>query len=547
MNLFNIAQSGLSAAQSALNVVGNNLSNAMTAGYSRQDIILGEAGGNTTRTGFFGYGVQTNDVKRCYDGFLNNQVRGATAQFQALQGRYEQLSQIDDLLGDDTNNLSVTQGNLFSAMEKMSSDPVSPAARQEVLSQFKALANQYRSNSSTLNGLEKSTNSKIGQAVDDINSCAKQLASLNKEIAKVQAGSGNLPADMLDQRDRVLAQLSGLTGIKVNENSVTGRVDVTLANGLSLVNGDSTCELKAQPAEEDPSKTVVSYTDASGNATRLDEDKLDGGTLGGLFAFRNHDLSDARNQLNQLALQMANAFNQVNRGGYDLEGNAGGDIFSLADPQAIANSTNQGDATLAVTRSDLSAVKAEQYRLTFTGPASSDWTVTTADGRAITPTVGDDGSLSFEGITVTPQGTPQADDSFLFNPTAGAADSLSVAIADGDGIAASSSADASDESNNENIQKMLDIKNQPVVGKATLSEAYASLVSSVGSSMTTLNASRTTAQSVAAQWEQQQQSVAGVDINEEYINLQMYTQYYQANSQVLQTATTLFDTLLSIK
>jgi len=547
MNLFNIAQSGLSAAQSALNVVGNNLSNAMTTGYSRQEIMLGEAGGKTTRNGFFGYGVQTDDVKRCYDGFLNNQVRGATAQFQALEGRYEQLSQIDDMLGDDTSNISVTQGNLFSAMEKMSSDPVSPAARQEVLSQFRALANQYRSNSSTLNGLEKSTNSKISQAVDDINSCAKQLASLNQQIAKVQAGSGNLPADLLDQRDRVLGQLSGLTGINVNENSTTGRVDVTLANGLSLVSGDSVCALKAQPAADNPAKTQVSYTDAAGNALLLDEDKMSGGTLGGLFAFRNHDLADARNQLNQMALQMANAFNQVNRAGYDLNGNAGGDIFTLADPQAIANAGNQGDATLAVSRSDLSAVKAETYRLTFTGPASSDWTVTTADGRTLTPTLGNDGSLSFEGITVTPQGAPQASDSFTLNPTAGAADSLQVAISDGDAIAASGSADPSDESNNENIKKMLDIKNQQVVGKATLSEAYASLVSSVGSSMTTLNASRTTAESVASQWEQQQQSVSGVDINEEYINLQMYTQYYQANSQVLQTATTLFDTLLSIK
>lgn len=547
MNLFTIAQSGLSAAQSALNVVGNNLSNAMTAGYSRQAIVLGEAGGRTTRNGFFGYGVQTSDVKRSYDGFLNNQVRGATAQFQALQGRYEQLSQIDDLLGDDTNNLSVTQSNLFSAMEKMSSDPVSPAARQEVLSQFRALASQYRSNSATLNGLEKSSNVKISQAVDDINSCARQLASLNQQIARVQAGSGNLPADLLDQRDRVLGQLSGLTGINVNENSATGRVDVTLANGLPLVNGDSLCALQAQPAADDPAKTVVAYLDASGNSMLLDEEKNSGGTLGGLFAFRNHDLTDARNQLNQLALQMANAFNQVNRGGYDLAGNAGGDIFSLADPQAIANSANQGSATLAIVRSDPAAVQATTYRLTFTGPDGSDWTVTTADGRTLTPTLGDDGSLSFEGVTVTPQGAPQAGDSFLFNPTAGAADSLSVAISDGDDIAASGSADPSDESNNENIRKMLEIKNQAVVGKATLSDAYASLVSSVGSSMTTLNASRTTAQNVAAQWEQQQQSVAGVDINEEYINLQMYTQYYQANSQVLQTATTLFDTLLSIK
>lgn len=122
-----------------------------------------------------------------------------------------------------------------------------------------------------------------------------------------------------------------------------------------------------------------------------------------------------------------------------------------------------------------------------------------------------------------------------------------MAISSGDQIAASSSADATEESNNENIKQMVDIKNQQLIGKATLSEAYASLVSSVGSSMTSVKSACSTAAGVLDQWGQQQQSVAGVDINEEYINMQMYTQYYQANSQVLQTATTLFDTILNIK
>jgi len=547
MNLFNIAQTGLNAAQAAMNVVGNNISNSMTEGYSRQNIILGEAGGRTTAYGFFGYGAQTNDVQRCYDAFLNNQVRGATTQFQGLNGRYEQLSQIDNIFGDDTNNLSVTLGNIFEAMTKMSSDPASTAARQELFSQFKSVADQYQSNSNTLTGLEKSTNTKIGQAVDDINGYAKQLASLNKEIAKVQATRGGLPSDLLDQRDQLLTSLSGLTGIRVNENSTTGRVDVTLANGLSLVNGDSVCELNTQPAADNPEKIVVSYTDSAGNPMLLDENTMSGGTLGGLFTFRNTDLKEAENQLNQLALQMATRFNQVNQEGYDQNGDAGSTLFSVADPEAIANRLNSGDASLTITRSDATAIQPEDYTLTFTGPASSDWSVKTADGRTLTPTVGDDGSLNFEGLTVRPQGTPQPDDSFQLNPLSGVAGSLTVAIGSGAQIAASDSADPSEQSNNENIKKMLDIKNQQLVGKSTLNEAYASLVSSVGSSMSTLQTSCKTSEGVLSQWSQQQQSVTGVDINEEYINLQMYTQYYRASSQVLQTATTLFDTLLSIK
>ncbi len=222
MNLLNLAQTGLSSAQSALNVVGNNLSNAMTSGYSRQSIILGEAGGRTAGNGFFGYGVQVNGVQRAYDSFINNQVRGAATEYQAMASRYQQLSQIDNMLGDDTSNVSVTLGNAFGAMEKMSSDPVSLAARQETLSQFKALSYQFQNNSKTLNGLEKSTNTQISQTVNDINASTEQLARLNREIEKIQGQTGTLPPDLLDQRDSLLSKLNDQIGIRVTENPTTG-------------------------------------------------------------------------------------------------------------------------------------------------------------------------------------------------------------------------------------------------------------------------------------------------------------------------------------
>lgn len=547
MNLINLAQSGLSSAQSALNVVGNNLNNAVTPGYSRQNIMLGQAGGKTTNVGFFGYGVQVNGVQRAYDGFINNQVRGSMTEFMGLSSRAQQLSQIDNMLGDDTDNISVTMGNIFESLKKMSSDPVSAAARQGALGQFKAISNQFNSNSNTLNGLEKSTNTQITQSVADINASAKQLAKLNQEIEKIHGQTGDLPADLLDQRDSLLSVLSEQVGIRVNENTTTGRVDVTLANGMPLVNGDRAYQLEASASSEDPSKTVVSYIDAAGNKMPLDESKMTGGKLGGLFKFRNEDLVDARNQLNQLALQMANKFNEVNANGYDREGNAGGDLFNIANPVALANRNNTSDATLDISYSDISNVKAEDYTLTYKGPGQNDWEVQTRDGRTITPTIGSAGELEFDGISIQPQGTPQPNDSFVFNPTAGVASGLSVAITDGDKIAASSSSDPSDESNNENLEAMLGIQNMTLVGNATLTEAYASLVSSVGSSMTALKAEATTTTKVLEAALYQQQSISGVDMNEEYMNLQMYTQYYQANAQVLQTATTLFDALLSIR
>ncbi|MGP3590925.1 flagellar hook-associated protein FlgK [Vagococcus sp. WN89Y] len=546
MNLINLAQNGLSAAQNALNVVGNNLSNATTVGYNRQNIVLGEAGGKTTNNGYFGYGVKVGDVQRAYDGFISNQVRGASTEFYALNSRYEQVSQIDNMLADSTNNISTTMDSLFEAMESVSKDPVDPAARQGVLSELGAIANQYRTNSKTLNGLEKSTNTQISQTVDDINSYTKQLATLNKQIEKIHGQTGGMPADLLDQRDQLLGQLGQKMGIKVTENKETGAVDVSMTNGMALVSGSKSYQLQASASKENPAQTVVSYVDASGNALPLDENATSG-ELGGLFKFRNEDLENARDQLNQMALQMANKFNEVNGNGYDLDGNQGGDIFDIGTPQAVGNTGNSGNGSLSVSFSDIPSVKAQDYELVYNGPGQSDWSVTTRDGSAVPTTIGSNGELQFDGIAIMPGGTPQPGDSFTLNPVDGAADNISVAITDGDQIAAAKSPDPSDQSDNTNLLDMIAIKDEEIVGNKTLSGAYATLVSSVGSSVSSLKGDLETSAKVYDQWSLQQQSVTGVDMTEEYVNLQMFSQYYQANAQVLQTATTLFDTILSIR
>lgn len=545
MNLMSLAQSGLSTAQAAMNVVGNNLNNAMTPGYSRENVILGESGGKTTNVGYFGYGTDVEGVQRAYDGFVNNQLRSATTEKMSQSSRYEQFSQIDNMLGDDTSNLSVSLNNVFKTLDMVSSDPTSPAARQAAFSQFHTMVYQFNTSSTTLDNLEKSSNTLIMQNVSDINSDAKQLAKLNDEIAKIHGRTGDLPADLLDQRDQLLSNLSEKIGIRVNENTETGRVDVTLSNGMSLVNGNQLNTLDASPSSENPFKTVVSYVDASGNKMRLDEDRFSSGALGGLFKFLNEDLTNARNQLNQIALQMADSFNKVNIAGLDANGKPGGDIFSVANPVAQANSENIGSGALNVTFNDASQAIAQDYSLTFKGPGSTDWEVQRQDGKAIKPTVGINGELKFDGLIVIPQGKSQVGDSFVMNPVAGVAGKLEVKLTNGDDIAAASQKGG--QSNNENIRNMLAIKDARLVGNGTLVEAYSSLVSGVGSSLTALKNDITTSTKACEALVEQKQGISGVDVNEESINLQMYAQFFQANAQVLQTANTLFDALLNIR
>lgn len=105
------------------------------------------------------------------------------------------------------------------------------------------------------------------------------------------------------------------------------------------------------------------------------------------------------------------------------------------------------------------------------------------------------------------------------------------------------------ESDNRNGQALLDLQKDSttVGGSKSFNDAYATLVSNVGSKTATLKTSSTTQGNVVTQLSNQQQSISGVNLDEEYGNLQRFQQYYLANAQVLQTANSLFDALLSIR
>jgi len=546
MNLFNLAKSGLSTAHSALYVIGNNINNAPAGGYSRRDIIIGEAGGLSTGKGFYGYGAQVNGVYRNNDSFLNGQVRGANSNAGALIGRFEQLAEIDNMMGNSEANPSVSLNNFFAALKTLDNDPSAPAARQAAFNTLGSVSYQFNTTAKRLSGLEKSTNSQIEQSVREINDATTQLAKLNEEIEKLTSQHGTPPGDLLDARDSLLNQLSGQLGIQVTENKETGRMDVAMADGRPLVSGNRSYPLQAAVSDANPNKIVVSYVDSSGNAKELNEERFTAGKLGGLFKFRNEDLSKARNELNQMALQMAGRFNEVNGGGFDANGAAGDDLFKVPDPTAFANRNNSGGATLNVTLTKpYSAVQAEDYTITM--GAAGNWEVKGADGRVVPSAIDPVSSeLTFDGLSVGVSGTADPGDSFMLNPASGVAENLDIAITSGDEIAAAGSPTGG-ESDNKNLALLLGIQGEELIGKATLTEAYSSLVSAIGSSTSSLKADLKTADSVLKELGEKWQSVVGVNIEEEGMKLQMFTQYYNANAQILKTATTLFDALLAIR
>ncbi len=557
-SLINSAMSGLSAAQSALNTTSNNISSYNVAGYTRQTTVLAAANSTMGAGGWVGNGVNVTGVQREYNAFITNQLRAAQNQSSGLTTRYEQVSKIDSMISSSTNNLSTTLQDFFSSLQTLVSNAEDPAARQTVLGKADGVVNQFKVVDQYLRDQDKQVNLSISSTVDLVNNYSSQIASLNDKISRLTGvGAGASPNDLLDQRDQLVSELNKLVGVEVNVQDGS-TYNITMANGYTLVAGSKASQLAAVPSSSDPNRTTVAYVDNVAGNVEIPEKLLTGGSLGGLLTFRSQDLDQTRNSLNQMALAFGDAFNTVHKQGIDADGKNGVDFFSLGEPSALSNSKNTGDADLKVTIDKSSAVQATDYKVIKT---DSGWEVTRlSDNTSVKLDSGSDlanGVLKFDGLTVTAQvktgGTDpaQSGDSFIVKPVSDTIVNMKVAISSESQIAmglADTTGASVGESDNRNGQALLDLQTSKVVGGSkSFNDAYAALVSNIGTQTATLKSSSTTQANVVTQLNKQQQSISGVNLDEEYGNLQLFQQYYLANAQVLQTASTLFDALINIR
>ncbi|WP_404273162.1 flagellar hook-associated protein FlgK [Yersinia similis] len=550
-SLMNTAMSGLNAAQYALSTVSNNITNFQVAGYNRQNTVFAQNGGSITSAGFIGNGVTVTGVNREYNAFITNQLRASQTQSSGLTTYYQQISQIDNLLSNSSNNLSTTMQDFFSNLQNLVSNAGDDAARKTVLGKAEGLVNQFQNADKYLRDMDNGVNQKITESAAQINNYAEQIAKLNDQITRLRGSSGSEPNALLDQRDQLVTELNQIVGVTVTQQDGDA-YNVSFAGGLSLVQGPNAHKVEAIPSSADATRLTLGYTRGNGDSTEIDESRITTGSLGGTLKFRSEALDSARNQLGQLALVMADSFNIQHSAGFDTHGDKGEDFFSFAEPSVMKNAKNQGSASISVAYTDTSKVKASDYTVEFDG---NDWQVTRlSDNTKVSTTPGvnaaGEPTLEFDGVAIKIEnGTPgpQAKDKFTVKTVTNVAANLQVAITDSSKIAAAGTADGG-ASDNTNAQALLDLQGKKLVdGKATLSGAYAGLVSNVGNQTNTAKTNSTAQANIVKQLTAEQQSISGVNLDEEYGDLQRFQQYYLANAQVIQTASTLFNALLSLR
>ncbi|MDW7745247.1 flagellar hook-associated protein FlgK [Halomonas sp.] len=547
MSIFSTGLSGLNAAQSALNSTSNNISNVYTPGYNREVTQLGE--------GRAGGGVQVNDIQRQFNQYVASQLNAATSKSSALESYNQQVEQIDSLLADRDAGLAPLMQNFFSAMEDLASAPSDPAARQGVLGAADTLTAQFRSFDGYLQDMQEGINGQIADEVTQVNNATEQLADINREIALARARSGEAPNSLLNQRDHMVHELNERMDIRLNIQD--GKTyNISLPNGQPLVAGTQHYSLEAMKAPNDPERTVLGYRDSNNDLVALDEDTLTGGTLGGLMDFRSETLDKTQNQIGQLAVSFAGELNAQHALGADLDGEQGGDLFRIGEPQVYSYAGNAdpgATATASFDEAQLNKLRATDYevRLTATPPGEGDFEVVRKGSGEVVDTTfdNDTNTLSFGGINLefTNLSGAQAGDRFEVQPLRRAAAEMKTAIDDLDKIAASGNADFG-TGNNVNALEMQALQDKLTVGgSASFSGAYGAMVSDVGNRTNIVQANLDAQQGLTKQLEAVQQSESGVNLDEEAANLIRYQQFYQANARVIDTGTTILDTILGLR
>ena len=423
------ALTGLQAAQTALQVTGNNIANVNTPGYSREQTVQSALTPTLYGGQYLGNGTQVDAVTRSYDAYLQSQVWSATATASGAQTLSAQLQPIVNLLAGTDSGLSTAISRFFtSGVAEVAANPADIPSRQALIGQAQSLAQTFRSSAQQLQDAANGVNTQIGQSITAINGLARQIAQLNVQINNL-SGTGSSPNSLLDQRDQLVTRLSAQVGVTVLQDG--SQINVFAGNGQVLVAGNQSFDLMAASNAYDPTQTEVAYA-ANGAVI---SSSLSGGTLGGLLQFRSQVLQPAQDALGRIAAGLASAMNDQQAQGLDLNGQFGAAMFQSGSPQVLSRQTppNAGTAQLAATVTAAGGLTGADYIASYDG---AGWTVKDATtGQLVTS--GSGLPLGFNGVQLAlTGGTAQAGDSFEILPTRYAAMNLQSVLADPAGIAA---------------------------------------------------------------------------------------------------------------
>jgi len=309
--ILEISKRSLLAYQSAIKTTTDNISNANNEFYKRRRVDF-----NQLNSGYSVLGLNVDDTQRLRQRFAEYQIYSENQYYGKYQSTHRLLSQVEGLFDEgDDSGLSKVLNDFFSAWNDLAKDPESDYARNLVVNKGMVLADNFQRINGDLQNIKDQIKPELDLQLKNINQKLTLLQKINRQIRK-QANP-----DLLDQRDKILDELSQKINMKFKEKE-NGEVNV-YSDGVLLVSYDTLNELKLDETTQNGSGQLQIQLKNSGHV--LD---INNGEIAGLLEMNNSVLPGYKNKLDDLARGLAAAVNKIHREGENLDGVSGMDFFA---------------------------------------------------------------------------------------------------------------------------------------------------------------------------------------------------------------------------
>ncbi len=445
---------GMNVNQYGLQTSGHNIANTNTDGYSRQRVnIQTERPYYIAGVGSIGMGAKSGGVDRIVDSFIRGQTRTAYSKYTFYEQKADILGQVEGFFNEPSKNGILNQLSVMhDSWSKVASNPELPTAKTSVIENTNTFTDMLHQMSTQLKQLGNEVNDNLEKNVFDFNEKIKQLQTLNGQIFAI-ASDGETPNDLLDTRDGILKELSGLVNISTEFDSY-GRVA-----SLKMGGEDGFVVLSQNKRTEVKMDTLT--LERKGNTGEV---VISEGVMGGQLASKE-EIDASLNELNQFAEEVAVKIN---------------DVYSQAKPTDKFSFFELGTEDFAATITVAKDLREHPENL-VTGYEKIE------DGETQKPAPGD-GTLA---------------------------------------------------------QAVSDVFNQKNGDTGTFADHYNSIVTKNGISKQQADNTANAQLTLLNQLEYKDQSVSGVNINEEVSDVIRFSQAFQANAKVIQTISEMLDTLIN--
>jgi flagellar hook-associated protein 1 FlgK len=566
MSLFGsiqMAGNSLQATDIALQVVGQNISNANTPGYLRESVVLKPAATQKLGGILLGMGVDVEAVVQKVDKFLQERLRSAvsdSSNTDTVQQTYSQLEGAINALSN-SSDLSTSMNNFFNSISEILNQPNDVSVRNQAVLQGQTLTQNITRMTQQVEGLRSDVNDQIRNMAGAINNLTKQISTLNVKIAEMQGGttSKSDAVGLTDQREAALESLANLINIQSIEQP-NGSITVYSGQTFLVSEGDS------RPVEVE---LVGNKGLAAAEIHIVDNnEKINptSGELKGLIDARDKVLGGFQDQLNDFAQTLAFEFNKIYSSGQGLNGystltseNGVDDSSKALNNAGLTYMPQNGSFQVLVRNKTTGSTNTTTIQIDLNGLGHETTLADLSDAlnkvNGIHSQILTGGKLKIDS-TLTDNEIAFADDTSgvlaalglntFFTGTSANDIGVSAAVTDDPGkFAASQGGIGADI---DNAKSMANFVDQPIDSHngENIGVIYSRMIADVAQGSAAAQTNSDGAQAFESSLRSQQTAISGVNLDEEAVNMITYQRSFQASAKFIATVSDLLNILVQI-